>query len=972
MDQYLIYFLLYLFQLSTISFLLAQPLCHKDERLALLQFKEGFIIDKINASSDRCVFPKVDQWKFQGVDCCSWEGIECDHNTGYVISLNLSKSCLHGSINSRSSLFRLVHLEKLNLAYNNFSYSEIPSALGNLTRLTYLNLSYSLFSGQIPFAISKLSKLSTLDLSLNFAGVNPSEGLLELRRPDMKSLVQNLTSLTYLDLSLVDVSSPIPSVLANLSSLTSFSCHNCRLFGKFPEPVFNLPNLELLEVSKNYDLSGYLPEFHFSSRLKVLSTWMTNFSGEVPATIGNLHSLEYLGLSHCKFVGLVPPSFGNLTKITHLGFENNSFRGDVPSFLSNFTNLKFLALGHNQFHASEIPSSLQKLIHLERLDLAQSSFCGCFPIWLTNFTQLRFLDLGLNELQCQLPSSISRLKNLQYLDMNSNNLSGVVELNTFLELRDLEFLRLSNNKLSLLSKTSANASLPKLVKLRLASCNLTSFPDFLRNQEELQILDLSFNNIHGQIPKWLWEMSKKTLLLINLSHNSLTSFEEPPLVLPWTNLIRLNMGDNLLQGSLPIPSLSTVVYLVSNNSFRGGISRLFCSVTSLQVLDVSYNNLSGMIPQCLANFSKSLAILNLYSNNFNGPIPRTWTSGNNLQLINLGRNKFYGQVSRSLTRCSMLQYLDLGDNQFKDTFPSWLGVLQKLKVLILRSNGFHGTIGAPKSNSVFPKLHIIDLSNNEFTGNLPSEYLKTWNAMRNLSANSLTYMHSTGIVFAVEYNYKYRSVYNYSMTLTNKGVNLEFTQVSEVLIVIDLSSNRFQGEIPDSIGNLEGLQELNLSNNLLVGQIPQVIGSLSHLEALDLSGNKLVGRIPWQLRQLNFLAVFNVSHNNLTGPIPQGGQFNTFDNSSFYGNLELCGNSLSKKCEDSETSSSPSSSTSEENEDLVPFFHFGWRAVLMGYGFGMVIGVIIGHITVTRKHDWFIKVFGKKQWRRPIKSLVSW
>ncbi|XWS10140.1 hypothetical protein CRYUN_Cryun39dG0049500 [Craigia yunnanensis] len=791
------------------------PCCNSRKALSLIRLMLLLIV----AFSLRLI-----NGNFKGFDCCFWEGVECDHNTGYVISLNLSKSCLHGSINSSSALFRLVHLEKLNLVFNNFSYSEIPSALGNLSRLTYLNLSYSLFAGQIPFAISKLSKLSTLDLSLNFAGVNPSEGLLELKRPDMKSLVQNLTSLTYLDLSLVDVSSSIPSVMANFSSLTSFSCHNCKLFGKFPGAIFNLPNLELLEVSRNYDISGYLPEFYFGSQLKELSIWMTNFSGQVPASNGNLHSLEFLALSHCKFVGLVPPSLGNLTKITHLGLENNSFRGVVPSFLSNFTNLKFLALGHNQFRASEIPSSLDKLIHLE--------------------------------------SSISRLKNLQYLDLNSNNLSRLVELNTILELKNLEFLRLSNNKLSVLSKTSANASLPKLVKLRLASCNLPSFPDFLRNQEGLQILDLSFNHIHGHMPKWLWEMSKETLLLINLSHNSLTNFEEPPLVLPWTNQIRINIGNNMLQGSLPIPPLSTAVYLVSNNSLGGEISPLLCKVSSLQVFDLSYNNLSGMIPQCLANFSNSLAILNLYANNFYGPIPGTWKSGNNLHLINLGRNKSSSKLK------------------------NW-----KLKILILRSNGFHGTIGAPESDFVFPELHIIDLSNNEFTGFLPSEYFKTWNAMRNLSAESLTYMHSIGIVVSVEYNYKYGSVHNYSMTLTNKGVNMEFTQVSDVFTIIDLSSNRVQGEIPDSIGNLEGLQVLNLSNNFLVGQIPPVIGSLSNLEALDLSRNKLVGRIPWQLRQLNFLAVFSVSHNHLTGPIPQGGQFNTFDNSSFDGNLGLCGNS---------------------------------------------------------------------------------
>ncbi|EOY13435.1 Receptor like protein 34, putative [Theobroma cacao] len=182
-------------------------------------------------------------------------------------------------------------------------------------------------------------------------------------------------------------------------------------------------------------------------------------------------------------------------------------------------------------------------------------------------------------------------------------------------------------------------------------------------------------------------------------------------------------------------------------------------------------------------------------------------------------------------------------------------------------------------------------------------------------------------------------------------------------------SQRFQGQISESVGNLKGLQLLNLPNNLLVGQIPPVIGSLSNLEALDLSCNKLVGRIPWQLTQLNFLAVFNVSDNNLRGRIPQGRQFDTFDNSSFDGNLGLCGNSLSKKCEDSDTPSLPSS---KEEEDWVSIFHFGWKVVLIGYGFGMVVGLIIGNITITRKDDWFMKTFGKKRWRRPIKSLARW
>ena len=63
-------------------------------------------------------------------------------------------------------------------------------------------------------------------------------------------------------------------------------------------------------------------------------------------------------------------------------------------------------------------------------------------------------------------------------------------------------------------------------------------------------------------------------------------------------------------------------------------------------------------------------------------------------------------------------------------FPFWLGALPHLNVLILRSNRFHGAIGSWHTNFRFPKLPIIDLSYNEFTGNLPSEYFKNLDAMK--------------------------------------------------------------------------------------------------------------------------------------------------------------------------------------------------------------------------------------------------
>ena len=197
-----------------------------------------------------------------------------------MIGLDLSTSCLYGSINSSSSLFRLVHLRMLNLAKNHFNYSQIPSRIGNLSSLIYLNLSNSFFSGQIPFEISQLSQLSSLDLSYN--SYSPFKQLLELKKPNFNSMVQNLTNLVQLDLTMVIISSPLPNVLANMSSLTSLRLPFCGLLGNFPTGMFQLPNLQLLELSYNPDLIGYLPNFYWSSPLKYFAVFNTGFFGEIP------------------------------------------------------------------------------------------------------------------------------------------------------------------------------------------------------------------------------------------------------------------------------------------------------------------------------------------------------------------------------------------------------------------------------------------------------------------------------------------------------------------------------------------------------------------------------------------------------------------------------------------------------------------------------------------------------------------
>ncbi|CAL9013512.1 unnamed protein product [Prunus brigantina] len=895
-------------------FVQTQALAQVDECSALLQFKESFAINK-SASPDPLAYPKVSFWTREGdgnqSNCCSWDGVECDKDSDHVVGLDLRSSCLYGSINSSNTLFRLVHLQRLDLSDNHFNFSQIPSRFGDdLSSLTYLNLSNSLFSGQIPSEISKLSKLSTLDLSFNDQKVDDRIPL-KLTNANMRSLVQNLTTIKQLHLSWVDIYSTVPDILVNASSLTSLQLGGCGLNGEFPIGIFHLPNLEVIDVRHNSNLTGYFPNFNRSNALKYLNVAHTNFSGQLPTSLGNLHFLIVFVISSCNFHPNVPSSIGNLTQLSYL---------DMSSFASD------------------------------------NEISGQIPSWLMKLTQLTTLSLDGNNLQGPIPRSLFQLKNLEYLSLFGNNLSGLVEFDQFSKLKKLKGLDLSNNMLSVEIRNDLSATLPKLQTLALGFCNLTEFPKFLKNQSELTMLDLSDNYIHGPIPKWVSNATRDTLSELYLKNNLLTGFDQYPGVLPWTNLIFLGLGSNMLQGPLPVPPQSIRFYDVQNNEYTGEISPLFCNFNNLQALQLSNNNLSGMLPQCLGN-SSVLEILALHNNFFNGYIPPICPSKTSLRIVDFSYNQLQGKIPRGVMNCTRLKVLNFANNQMSDFFPSWLGALPELRILILRSNGFHGVIGKPATKHEFPNLRIIDLSNNGFSGMLPSNYLEIWNSMKYVDENRRTYFE----VNSDEVGGKYFSS-DYAMTISGKGVELKYQKTPYLLTLIDLSSNRFEGEIPEGpVGKLRGLVLLNLSNNSLTGHIPSSLGDLAALESLDLSQNQLSGRIPSNLAQLTFLAYFNASHNHLSGPIPLGKQFDTFQEDSYEGNSDLCGKSLPKKCEDSESSTRPPPSIVGEDEDSVFQIALDWYVVVPGVVSGLIVGVIVGNIWTTKKHEWFVETFSRRR-----------
>ena len=116
-------------------------------------------------------------------------------------------------------------------------------------------------------------------------------------------------------LTQVDISFTVPNNVANLTSLTSLEIEECGLHGEFPAGSFQLPNLQILSVQLNSDLTGCLPEFNRCRPLKLLKLAGTSFYGELLDSIGDLKLLYDFDVRECNFSGPVPSSFGNLTEL---------------------------------------------------------------------------------------------------------------------------------------------------------------------------------------------------------------------------------------------------------------------------------------------------------------------------------------------------------------------------------------------------------------------------------------------------------------------------------------------------------------------------------------------------------------------------------------------------------------------------------------------------------------------------------
>ncbi|KAM3390686.1 hypothetical protein ACQJBY_012343 [Aegilops geniculata] len=888
--------------LSLILLVLLQPMLHSssgcfvEERAALLDIRSSLP----GAHS----LSALDSWGEDGDDCCSWERVKCNNTTQRVSHLNLSfifqtYSQDHWYLNSM--VFSTLHeLEYLDLSYN-YPCSLALEGLVGLSKLRYLDLSDTTRGGGFPELIERIVSLEVL--ALNYNDLNGSLSA---------TAVEKLRNLRQLNIS------------------------GNRFNGNLPESLFSLPHLKILDLSSN-DFSGHIP--------------VTSSSGPISPEVLDL-SFNRLSLNGTLLVR----AFKN---IRSLNLGGNQFSGSLPVSLFALPHLKFLDLSYNNFEGHFPTSVSSEPVQLEVLHLESNMLSGALPTEreTKNLQNLRELYLSSNQFRGNIPTSLFSLPHIEQLNLSNNLLGGSILINPSSNLSlSLKSLRFSQNNLngrlsfiSLQSFTkleeidlSRNVNLAvdinifgwtpafQLKQLLLSGCgldkNIIAEPHFLRTQRHLEVLDLSNNNLSGSMPNWLFT-KEATLQDLNLGNNLLTGSLDPI----WhtqssLGVIKIHM--NHITGQLPanLSSMFPNLYVLdfSSNDLFGHIPMSMCEISSMELIDLSNNKLSGGVPACV--FTNNMLILLKVSNNrLGGPIFGGMNNlSNNIDELCLDGNKFKGTLPHDLAGQS-INVIDLHDNELSGELDTSFWNLPSLSALNLAGNRLTGKIDQHICG--FTRIKLLDLSHNNLTGSVPDSCfigLKFLNLTENSLSGDMSFLSfNTSSLIALDIRHN---------QFTG---NLNWVSYLENIRLLSLGGNKFEGKITSTLCRLMYLRILDFSHNKLSGSLPACIGNLSFkgdkddaifqsvfesntydylsgyylrgftfatkgniytygrdffdsMAGIDLSANMLHGEIPWELGNLSHIKSLNLSNNFFVGPIPP-----TFGGMEEIESLDLSHNKLS-------------------------------------------------------------------------------
>ncbi|KAH9544945.1 hypothetical protein CY35_12G021600 [Sphagnum magellanicum] len=325
-------------------------------------------------------------------------------------------------------------------------------------------------------------------------------------------------------------------------------------------------------------------------------------------------------------------------------------------------------------------------------------------------------------------------------------------------------------------------------------------------------LELIDRNLQGPLDPAIGNLSQ--LEILTISNNPGLVGPLPSTIGQLQSLVLLDLHNNSLNGTIPVLSGLTSLneLLLNGNALTGQLADVFQNLgsntinnvsTELLTLDLSSNRLTGVFN--ISTICESFLLiqqLNLSRNQLNGTLDfrqLSSTIGVSVPILDLSFNNFSGDlltINNSKTNLASFEVLLLNNNQLTGDFPN-LTLATDLTTLNLSTNKLSGSL--PPSIWASPNIIVLDLSENNFSNNLPN--LPVVKESIFICPESLTNLNLAG-------------------NSLNGSFPSELLNCSTKLQVINCDGNAFSGALNMNVNTSALSGELSMVNNDISELIP--------------------------------------------------------------------------------------------------------------------------------------------------------
>ncbi|CAB3405041.1 unnamed protein product [Caenorhabditis bovis] len=621
-----------------------------------------------------------------------------------------------------------------------------------------------------------------------------------------------------------------------------------------PEALRDLRNLTHINLNGN-KLSRIDGQMLRGCRETLVELLLANNHMEhIPSgVLGGMKALEHLDVSKNRIKSLKKSNIEleEVTSVRKLNLAGNRIANlsDVHLF-EHMPHLTYVDISFNRIRFFS-PSVFEKLKSLESLFL-QNNQLKHFPS-LFRLEKLRHLMLDNNHLRKVDNFSLADMPKLQHLSLAGNNLEVITE-NMFSasSSSQLKSLNLAHNKIAAIS-SRAFADLENLQQLRLSHNEIRSIPSMaFANLRNLRYLDISHNRIIKILPSALYQLP--ALDVLHLNHNNLNEIDRDAFR-AFNDLQHLKL---------------------SHNAFRKFNCDYLGSITQVHHLDISHNQISSIDIPCIA---RGLRKLSLSSNNVEKIGRKLFQDAAELNFVDISHNGVIDVDSDAFDECVKLSTILMSHNYIRNLWKGTFKYQEKLHTVDISHNNILFL-----HQDTFGKNNLLDLhANNNKISRIPVEALSSTSSsvhLLDLSFNAIKSVDSAQLT-----NLNNISVLSFA---NNKIDSIEDGAFEHLLSLknLDLSNNPVTSWSPTAFRDLShsissiniantglffvpkfghrSIQSLNISWNKIYEISEKDTAPLTKLVSLDIAHNNLKAIPPTALEILHHLKHLNISSNPIT------------------------------------------------------------------------------------------------------------